>query len=93
MSSQKPTLVTFRGGFVADWRVVEKVIQLEAKDARFTVLHGDRIQIEPAGLLDPDTRVFPAAHRAEAIAVLRYEADDSCGDSQASHVQQPEREA
>ena len=77
LSTETPKLVTFSGGFVADWHVVRCLLDLEAKGATFVLLDGDRIRVEPSGLLDADSRDLLRAHRAEAVAVLRYQADDS----------------
>jgi len=75
--SDAPTLVTFSGGFVADWQVVRRLLDLEARGGRFVLLADGRIRVEPAGLLDAESRVFLRAHLVEARRVLEYEADDS----------------
>jgi hypothetical protein len=76
ISSEAPTLVTFRGGFVADWAVVAKLLQLEAKGATFEVLADGRIKVSPSGLLDDATRDFLRARRDEARAVIQYQAPE-----------------
>jgi hypothetical protein len=66
-------LVTFRGGFVADWHVVSKLLDLEARGARFELLADGRIRVSPAELLDSDSREFLRARRDEARRVLQYQ--------------------
>ena len=70
-------LVTFRGGFVAPWPVVARLLDLEARGARFALLDGGRFRVEPADVLTPGDRVFLTAHRDEARRVLDYQADDA----------------
>jgi hypothetical protein len=36
------TLVTFRGGFVADWQLVERLLEIEARGALFALVDGGR---------------------------------------------------
>ena len=77
VSSEAPTLVTFRGGFVADWQVVQRLLDLESRGAQFRLLDGGRFCVDPPDLLTPDDQAFLRAHRDEARRVLEYEADDS----------------
>lgn len=77
MAPSNPRLVTFRGGFVADVDVVVRLVDLEARGARFVLLADGGFQVVPSDVLTPDDRAFLAAHRAEARAVVRYQADDS----------------
>lgn len=72
---EPPALVTFSGGFVADWCVVRRLLDLEAKGARFVLLADGRIRVEPPGLLDAESREFLRAHRDEARAIVGYDAD------------------
>jgi hypothetical protein len=76
-SSEALVLVTFRGGFVADWAVVRRLIELEARGARFELLADGRIRVAPPDLLDGDSRDFLRAHRDEARKILEYQADDT----------------
>ncbi len=74
--SDTHALVTFRGGFVADWAVVHRLLELEARGARFLLLAGGRFRVEPPALLDEESREFLRAHRDEARRVLEYQASD-----------------
>ena len=76
-SCDAPVLVTFRGGFVADWGVVSRLLDLEARGAKFELLPDGRIRVSPPELLDAETRVYLRARRDEARRVLEYQADDS----------------
>lgn len=73
MASSDRQLVTFRGGLVADWAVVEVLLNLEAGGARFELVPPDRFRVIPPSLLTPTIRAFLIEHRQEALAVLRYE--------------------
>jgi hypothetical protein len=70
-------LVTFRGGFVADWTVVRRLLELESRGATFRLEDGGRFRIIPPSLLTDDDIAFLRAHRDEARRVLEYQADDS----------------
>lgn len=75
-SSEAPTLVTFQGGFVANLAVVQRLIDLEARGARYVLLAGGRFRVVPASVLTPDDTAFLRQHRDEARRVLEYQADD-----------------
>lgn len=70
-------LVTFKGGFVADWNVVRRLLDLEARGARFELLEGGRFRVHPPSLLTADDCAFLLARRDESRRVLEYQADDS----------------
>jgi hypothetical protein len=65
-------LVHFKGGFVANWAVVECLLNLEARGARFELVEPDRFRVIPSSLLTADDLAFLRAHRTEARAVLAY---------------------
>jgi hypothetical protein len=75
VTSEVPTLVTFRGGFVADSAVVSRLIDLEARGARFVLLAGGRFRVIPGSILTADDARFLEARRDEARQVLEYQAD------------------
>jgi hypothetical protein len=75
-STETPTLVTFRGGFVAEWLVVEWLLDLEARGARFELVDGGRFLVMPPAILTPADRTFLQARRDEARAVIRYYTDE-----------------
>jgi hypothetical protein len=77
MASSEARLVTFRGGLVASWPVVARLLDLEARGARFVLLAGGRFRVEPAAVLTVDDTAFLRQHRDEARRVLDYQADDS----------------
>lgn len=70
-------LVTFRGGFVADEAVVIRLLTLEARGARFVLLADGGFRVVPPSVLTPDDTAFLRSHRAEARAIVRYQADDA----------------
>jgi hypothetical protein len=71
------TLVTFRGGFVADWAVVSRLLALEQRGARFELKDDGGFRVIPPNVLTTEDTDFLRAHRAEARRVLEYQADDS----------------
>ena len=76
-STFETVLVTFRGGFVADLSVVCRLLDLEARGARFELRPNGGFRIVPAAVVTSDDRVFLNVHRDEARRVLEYQADDS----------------
>ena len=77
VSSDRSRLVTFRGGFVASLVVVERLLAIEARGARFVSLAGGRFQVSPPSVLTPEDTTFLKVHQDEARRVLSYQADDS----------------
>jgi hypothetical protein len=75
--SDAPLLVTFRDGFVANWLVVQRLLDLEFRGATFELVEAGRFKVVPASLLTADDVQFLRAHRDEARRVLQYQADDS----------------
>lgn len=65
-------LVTFRGGFVADWLLVRCLLDIESRGATFVLLDGGRFRVEPASVLTPDDVAFLRAHRDAARACIAY---------------------
>ena len=65
-------LVTFRGGFVADWQVVQRILDLETRGCRFQVEQGGRFRVIPPDKLTSDDVEFLLRRRDEARAVLDY---------------------
>lgn len=74
-TTSEPALVTFRGGFVADWAVVSCLLDLEARGARFELKADGGFRVLPSSVLTPDDTAFLRAHRDEARRVLEYQAD------------------
>ena len=70
-------LVTFKGGFVASVEVVQRLLAIEARGAKFVALAGGRFKVEPVEILTAEDTTFLKAHRDEARLVLAYQADDS----------------
>ena len=75
--SSEQRLVTFRGGFTASLEVVERLLAIEARGARFVPLPDGRVQVDPPSVLTPEDTTFLGAHRDEARRVLSYQVDDS----------------
>lgn len=69
------TLVTFRGGFSADWAIVRRLLDLESRGARFELVEGGRFRVLPLSVLTAADVVFLRAHRDEAPRVLEYQTD------------------
>jgi hypothetical protein len=76
-SSTTSTIVLFRGGFSADWAVVSRLLEVEARGGRFELLTDGRISVRPAGLLTADDAAFLRQHRDEARRVIQHQTDDS----------------
>ena len=76
-NSTVPVLVTFRGGFVADWSIVVRLLEIESRGCRFELLNGGRFRVVPREKLTADDVAFLCANRDEARRVLDYQADDS----------------
>ena len=76
-SSDWSRLVTFKGGFVAPLEIVERLLTIEARGARFVSLLDGRFKVEPPSALTFEDSAFLKAHRDEARRVLSYQADDS----------------
>ena len=70
-------VVTFRGGFVADWTVVARLLALEARGCSFRLEDGGRFRVQPSDKLTPDDIAFLRQHRDEARAISAYVADDA----------------
>jgi hypothetical protein len=76
-STFETVLVTFRGGFVADLSVVCRLLDLEARGARFELRPNGGFRVLPAAVVTSDDMQFLSVHRDEARRVLEYQADDS----------------
>lgn len=75
--SEPPALVTFRGGFVAEWAIVRRLLDIEARGCSFQLEDGGRFRVLLPDRLTPDDVVFLRARRDQARQVLEYQADDS----------------
>jgi len=75
--SESPGLVTFRGGFVADWAVVHWLFDLEARGCTFRLEGGGRFRVIPPDRLTAADVAFLRQHRDQARQVIAYVADDS----------------
>ena len=65
-------LVTFKGGFVAQWTLVSRLLDLEARGATFQLLADGRFRVDPSSVLTPDDTVFLRMYRDEARAYIEY---------------------
>jgi hypothetical protein len=65
-------VVVFRGGFAAPWPTVQRLLDLEARGARFELLPDDRFRVVPPTVLTPADVAFLKAHRDEARQIIAY---------------------
>ena len=70
--SEAPALAVFRGGFVADWTVVCRLLDLEVRGVSFELADGGRFCVVPVSVLTAEDRAFLMAHRDEAHAIVDY---------------------
>jgi hypothetical protein len=70
-------LVTFRGGFVADWAIVRRLLDIEARGCSFQLEDGGPFRVVPPDRLTAEDVAFLRARRDEARACIEYQADDS----------------
>ena len=77
MASSDDRLVTFRGGFVASLEVVQRLLAIEARGARFVSQVDGRFKVDPPSAMTPEDATFLKVHRDEARRVLAYQADDA----------------
>ena len=70
--SDSPALVTFRGGFVAHWEIVQRLLDLESHDCTFSLVSHGRFRVAPPDRLTADDSAFLRAHRNEARRVIEY---------------------
>jgi len=75
--SESAALLTFRGGFVADWAVVGRLLDLESRGCSFRLEDGGRFRVIPPDRLTPDDVAFLRAHRDEARQVIAHQSEDS----------------
>jgi hypothetical protein len=66
------SLVTFRHGFVADWQVVQRLLDLEDRGAKFRLEEGGRFRVTPPSVLTPDDTAFLRQRRDEVRACIAY---------------------
>lgn len=65
-------LVNFRGGFVANWAVVQRLLDLESRGCSFRLEDGGRFRIIPPDRLTAEDVAFLRARRDEARACIEY---------------------
>lgn len=71
-SESGPALVTFRGGFVADWHLVARLLDIEARGCTFQPEDNGRFRVTPADRLTPADRTVLRARRDEARRIIDY---------------------
>ena len=69
MSSE---LVSFKGGFCADWAIVRRLLDIESRGGTFHLVDGERFKVDPPETLTPDDIEFLRERRAEARAAIAY---------------------
>lgn len=72
MACSEEQVVVFRGGFSAAWPVVRRLLDLEARGARFELLNEVRFRVVPPTVLTAEDVEFLRIHRDEARLVLEY---------------------
>jgi len=65
-------LVTFRFGFVADYAVVERLLDIESRGATFTLEDEGHFRVHPPAVLTDDDKSFLRQRRDEALAIVQY---------------------
>jgi len=66
------SLVVFKGGFVADYVVVERLLDLAQRGATFEVVDDARFKVVPPAVLTDADKMFLRLRRDEARAVVGY---------------------
>ena len=64
--------VTFRGGFTVAWPIVEKILDLESRGARFYLADHGRFRVDPVNILTTSDVRFLQAHRDDTRRVVEY---------------------
>jgi hypothetical protein len=64
--------VTFRGGFVADWQLVRRLLDIEARGCAFHLEDEGRFRVVPPSVLTPDDVTFLRLHRDAVRQVVVY---------------------
>jgi hypothetical protein len=59
-------LVTFQDGFVVDWTVVSRLLDIEGRGCAFRLEDGGRFRVVPLDRLTPEDASFLRQHRDEA---------------------------
>jgi hypothetical protein len=72
--SEAPELVTFRGGFIANWAVVYRLNDLQARGCIFVLEDAGRFRVIPPDRLTAEDVMFLRQHRDEARQIIAYDA-------------------
>jgi hypothetical protein len=64
--------VTFRDGFVVDWSIVRRLLDLESRGCSFRLEEGGRFRVVPPDRLTPEDVTFLREHRDDARRVIEY---------------------
>lgn len=72
MAGSESAFVTFKGGFVAAWPVVERLLDLEARGCTFQLEDDGHFRVTPPTVLTPDDVAFLRERRDEARQVLAH---------------------
>jgi len=65
-------LVTFRDGFVVDWLLVSRLLEIEGRGCAFRLEAGGRFRVLPPERLTADDVAFLRERRDEARRVIEY---------------------
>ena len=65
-------LVTFKGGFVATWSVVSRLLDIESRGCAFQLEDGGRFRVVPPDRLTAEDVAFLRTRRDEARACIEY---------------------
>ena len=68
-------VVTFRCGFVANWIVVTRLLDIEARGGVFELV-GHQFRVRPGSALTDGDRAFLRAHRDEAYGCIAHYAHE-----------------
>ena len=77
IGDRKPSMasfewITFSSGFVADWAVVQRLLDIESRGCQFTLEPAGRFRVSPPDKLTPEDIAFLRARRDEARACIKY---------------------
>jgi len=65
-------IVTFRGGFISDWALVSRLLDIEERGALFRLEPQGRFRVVPPSVLTPDDVQILRCRRDEVRTIIEY---------------------